>query len=93
MLAAKLQLKLLVSGIVELAAKAIRVHNWTREHQSDAWFCSAGVFVFLLTLKGARYSLIIHEVPVAMGFFPAGVQDETLKEESQSLARLSQQLF
>ena len=36
--------------------------------------------------KGARYSLIIHEVWVAMGFFPAGVQDETLKEESQRLA-------
>ena len=31
--------------------------------------------------KGARYSLIIHEVLVAMGFFPAGVQDETLKED------------
>ena len=31
-------------------------------------------------LKGARYtySLIIHEVLVAMVFFPAGVQGETL---------------
>ena len=37
-------------------------------------------------IKGARYLLIIHELLVAMGFFPAGVQDETLKEESQRLA-------
>ena len=36
--------------------------------------------------KGARYSLIIHELLVAMGFFPAGVRDESLKEESQRLA-------
>ena len=36
--------------------------------------------------KGARYSIIIHEVWVVMGFFPAGVQDETLKEVSQRLA-------
>ena len=36
--------------------------------------------------KGAQYSLIIHEVLVATEFFPAGVQDETLKEESQRLA-------
>ena len=35
--------------------------------------------------KGARYLLIIHELLVAMGFFPMGVQDETLKEESQRL--------
>ena len=35
-------------------------------------------------LKGAQYSL--HEVLVTMGFFPAGVQDETPKEESQRLA-------
>ena len=34
-------------------------------------------------LKGARYLLIIHEVLVAMDFFPAGVQ--TLEEESQKL--------
>ena len=26
-------------------------------------------------LKGARYLLIIHQLLVAMGFFPAGVQD------------------
>ena len=32
----------------------------------------------LLSFKGAQYLLIIHEVLVAMGFFPAGVQDETL---------------
>ena len=32
------------------------------------------------------YLLIIHEVLVAMDFFPAGVQDETLEEESQRLA-------
>ena len=31
-------------------------------------------------------SLSIHEVLVAIGFFLAGVQDETLKEESQRLA-------
>ena len=37
-------------------------------------------------IKGARYLLIIHEVLVAMDFFPAGVQDETLEEESQRLA-------
>ena len=37
-------------------------------------------------LKGAQYLLIIHEILVAMEFFPAGVQDETLKEESQRLA-------
>ena len=37
-------------------------------------------------LKGARYLLIIHELWVAMDFFPARVQDETLKEESQRLA-------
>ena len=37
-------------------------------------------------LKGARYLLIIHEVLVAMDFFPAGVQDEALEEESQRLA-------
>ena len=36
--------------------------------------------------SGARYLLIIHEVLVAIVFFPAGVQDETLKEESQRLA-------
>ena len=36
-----------------------------------------------LFFKGAQYS---HEVLVAMGFFPAGVQDETLKEELQRLA-------
>ena len=36
-------------------------------------------------IKGARYLLIIHELLVAMGFFPAEVQDETL-EESQRLA-------
>ena len=40
----------------------------------------------MMNLKGARYLLIIHEVLVAMGFIPAGVQDETLKEESQRLA-------
>ena len=38
------------------------------------------------TIKGARYLLIIHEVQVAMVFFPAGVQDEALEEESQRLA-------
>ena len=27
-------------GLVELAGKAIRVHNCTREHQSDTWFCT-----------------------------------------------------
>ena len=26
--------------MVELAAKAIRVPNLTREHQSDTWFCT-----------------------------------------------------
>ena len=31
-----------------------------------------------MEIKGAQYSLI-HEALVAMGFFPAGVQDETLK--------------
>ena len=36
--------------------------------------------------KGSRYVLIIHELLVAMGFFPAGVQDEIPKEESQRLA-------
>ena len=36
--------------------------------------------------KGAQYLLIIHEVLVAMDFFSAGVQDETLEEESQRLA-------
>ena len=40
----------------------------------------------LLLFKGARYLLIIHEVLVAMDFFSAGVQDETLEEESQRLA-------
>ena len=39
-----------------------------------------------LAIKGARYLLIIHEVLVAMDFFSAGVQDETLEEESQRLA-------
>jgi hypothetical protein len=34
-------------------------------------------------LKGFPYSLIIHEALVAVGLFPAEVQDETLKEESQ----------
>ena len=38
------------------------------------------------TVKGARYLLISHEVLVAMDFFSAGVQDETLEEESQRLA-------
>ena len=38
------------------------------------------------TIKGGHYLLIIHEVLVAIGFFPAGMQDETLKEESQRLA-------
>ena len=38
--------------------------------------------MFIPAIKGARYLLIIHELLVAMGFFPAGVQDETLKEES-----------
>ena len=37
-------------------------------------------------IKDARYLLIIHELLVAMGFFPAEVKDETLKEESQTLA-------
>ena len=38
-------------------------------------------------IKGAQYSLVIYEVLAAMGFFfPAGVQDETLKEKSQRLA-------
>ena len=40
-------------------------------------------------IKDARYLLIIHELLVAMGFFPAEVQDETLKEESQTLASYS----
>ena len=26
--------------MVELAAKAIRAHNLTKEHQSDTWFCT-----------------------------------------------------
>ena len=39
--------------------------------------------------KGAWYLLIIHEVLVAMGFFPAGVQDETLKEESENYENCS----
>ena len=43
-------------------------------------------FRLWLPFKGARYLLIIHKVLIAMGFFPAGVQDETLKEESQRLA-------
>ena len=37
-------------------------------------------------IKGAQHSIIIHEVLVAMGFFSAGVQDVTLKGESQRLA-------
>ena len=37
-------------------------------------------------IKGAWYLLIIHEVLVAMDFFSAGVQDETLEEESKRLA-------
>ena len=43
-------------------------------------------------IKGARYSLIIHEVLVAIGGggggggVPAGVQDDTPKEESERLA-------
>ena len=41
---------------------------------------------FCIHVKGARYLLIIHEVLVAMDFFSAGVQDETLEEESQRLA-------
>ena len=50
---------------------------------------SAFNFVFIIMLKGVRYSLIIHEVwVVCCFFFPAGVQDETLKEESQRLASL-----
>ena len=49
---------------------------------------SAFNFVFIIMLKGVRYSLIIHEVWVVCCFFPAGVQDETLKEESQRLASL-----
>ena len=40
----------------------------------------------LTAFKGAWYLLIIHEVLVAMDFFPAGVQDEALEEESQRLA-------
>ena len=42
--------------------------------------------IFWNVVKGARYLLIIHEVLVAMDFFPAGVQDEALEEESQRLA-------
>ena len=42
--------------------------------------------IFILKFKGAWYLLIIHEVLVAMDFFPAGVQDEALEEESQRLA-------
>ena len=50
-------------------------------------FCDAIMkYVQCQWLKGARYLLIIHEVLVAMDFFPAGVQDETLEEESQRLA-------
>ena len=30
-------------------------------------------------VQAARYLLIIHELLVAMGFVPAGVQDESLK--------------
>ena len=47
-------------------------------------FCTITVIRF--QLKGARYLLIIHELLVAMDFFYAGVQDETLEEESQRLA-------
>ena len=43
------------------------------------------VYYYSRAFKGARYLLIIHELLVAVGFFPAGVQDETLKE-SQRLA-------
>ena len=42
--------------------------------------------LYSFMVKGARYLLIIHELLVAMVFSPAGVQDETLKEESQRLA-------
>ena len=47
---------------------------------------SASYYLCYYTIKGARYLLIIHEVLVAMDFFPAGVQDEALEEESQRLA-------
>ena len=47
-------------------------------------FCCCCLFVCFggnaLGFKGARYLLIIHELLVAMIFFPAGVQDETLKK-------------
>ena len=47
----------------------------------------AGILCMSLDgFKGARYLLIIHEVLVAKDFFPAGVQDEALEEESQRLA-------
>ena len=44
------------------------------------------VWALFACFKGARYLLIIHEVLVAMDLFSAGVQDETLEEESQRLA-------
>ena len=49
-------------------------------------FCCSWLTLHLSVLKGARYLLIIHEVLVAMDLFSAGVQDETLEEESQRLA-------
>ena len=61
-------------GLVHLHTFHNYIHGKTHSPQS----------VFFI--KGAQYSLIIHEVLVAMGFFPAGVQDETLKEGSQRLA-------
>ena len=57
---------------------------YTKNRNSDSMPIPPGTMSDLL--KGARYSLIIHEVLVAMEFFSAGVQDETLKEESQRLA-------
>ena len=52
-----------------------------------SYMCINIVSHFTLTFGGVH---VLREVLinylVAMGFFPAGVQDETLKEESQRLA-------
>ena len=53
---------------------------------SSLYLVTTGGVLSFCHIKGARYLLIIHEVLVAMDFFSAGVQDETLEEESQRLA-------
>ena len=53
---------------------------WYFQHHSDNFFWGESWTHWVI--KGAQYLLNIHQVLVAMGFFPAGVQDETLKEDS-----------